>query len=110
MHGVMAKTPNVLQGKPQRQERTNIRILEILGDACVPLLREDRRLLDPSVSSSLHVSDHRLSAAIAAVTIWPMLRHALIVEHALVVVLLAGSASRNDALTRGVRLMSTGVG
>lgn len=102
--------PGVRPNKPQRQKRTDFRGLEVLCDAGIPLLGEDRRLLNPSVSSSLHVPDHGLSTTVAAVTVWPMLRHAFIVEHALIVVLLAGSASRNDALTRGIRPMSTGIG
>lgn len=107
---ILQKHPNVRPGKPQRQERTNVKFLEVLCDASIPLLREDRRLLDPRVSSSLHVPNHGLSTAVAAVTVWPMLRHAFIVEHAFIVVLLAGSAARNDALTRSVRMMSTGIG
>lgn len=54
--------------------------LEILSNASVALLWNNRGVLNPCISSGRHVSNDRLPATITPIAVGPMLRHTFVVE------------------------------
>lgn len=58
--------------------------LKILCDSC--LLREHGRVLDPGVPPGLYIPYDNLPSIICSVSIRPMLRHAVLVVHALLII------------------------
>ncbi len=76
--------------------------LEILGNAGVALMRNNRRILDARIPPGRHVSNYWLTSTITTIAIWAMLRHAFVVEQSIVVILLARCASRDGTFTRSI--------
>ena len=62
--------------------------LKILSNPRIALLGEHGWILNPSIPSGLDITNYRLPATVGSVSIRPVLWHAILVVHTIIVVLL----------------------